>query len=91
MKKFGRKAAEVVGSERFFVAHCSAPVDWCREHDEQGVYAKADAGELANFPGVSAEYEAPTAPDIILPVHELSIEECADRVIDLLEQQGMLG
>jgi bifunctional enzyme CysN/CysC len=85
-----RKAAEVVGTERFLVAHCSAPVEWCRQHDQQGVYAKADSGEIANFPGVSAEYETPTSPDVVLPVHQISIDECANRVIEVLEARGVL-
>lgn len=80
-----QKAAEVVGTDRFLVAHVSAPLEWCREHDDQGVYAKADAGEIANLPGVSAEYEPPTNPDLVLPTHEISIEECATRVLNLLK------
>ncbi len=85
-----KKAAEVVGSEQFLVAYCSAPVEWCREHDEQGVYAKADRGEIANFPGVSADYEAPTSPDVVLPMHEISAQDCAERVIEMLETRGAI-
>jgi bifunctional enzyme CysN/CysC len=54
------------------------------------VYAKADSGEIANFPGVSAEYETPTSPDVVLPVHQISIDECANRVIEVLEARGVL-
>lgn len=86
-----QRAAEVIGRDRFLVAHVSAPVEWCREHDDQGVYARADAGELANFPGVSADYEAPATPDLVLPLHEISVEECAERVVNLLEERGALG
>ncbi|TWT38226.1 Bifunctional enzyme CysN/CysC [Posidoniimonas corsicana] len=86
-----QKAAESIGEGRFLVAHCSAPVEWCREQDEQGVYAKADAGEIADFPGVTAEYEAPQNPDVVLPLHESSIEECAAKVVELLEGRGLLG
>ena len=85
------KAAEVVGAERFIVAHCSAPIEWCREQDEQGVYAKADAGEIQNLAGVSIEYEPPASPDLTLPLHELSVEECAERVVKLLEERGVLA
>jgi bifunctional enzyme CysN/CysC len=86
-----RKAAEAIGGERFLIAHCSAPVEWCRQRDQQGVYVKADAGEIANFPGVSAEYETPENPDLVLPLHESTIEECAERVVKLLEGRGVLG
>jgi len=86
-----QRAADVVGRERFIVAHVSSPVEWCREHDDQGVYARADAGELSNFPGVSAEYEVPVSPDVVLPLHELSLEECAERVVKLLEERGAIA
>jgi len=86
-----QKAAEVIGADRFLVAHCSAPITWCREHDEHGVYAKADAGEIANLAGVSIAYEPPAEPDVELPLDELSIEECAERVVKLLEERGALG
>ncbi len=86
-----QRAAEVVGRERFLVAHVSAPVEWCREHDTGGVYAKADAGEIASMPGVNADYEPPTAPDLVLPTHEQSFDACADRVVKLLEERGLLG
>ena len=85
-----QKAADVVGRERFIVAHVAAPVEWCREHDQQGVYAKADAGELASFPGVTAEYEAPSTPDLVLNTHESSIDECAKQVVELLEARGVI-
>jgi len=86
-----KKAADVVGAERFLVAHCSAPIEWCREQDEQGVYAKADAGEITNLAGVSIAYEPPANPDVVLPLHELTVEECAERVVDLLQQRGVIG
>ncbi len=86
-----QRAADVVGRDRFLVAHVSAPADWCREHDTEGVYARADTGEIASLPGVNAEYEPPVSPDLVLPTHELSFEACADRVIAMLETRGVLG
>ena len=85
-----QKAAEVVGTDRFLVAHCSAPTEWCRDQDEKGIYAKAEAGEIANVTGVSIAYETPEKPDVVLPLHESSVEECAQQVIDLLEERGMI-
>ncbi|QDU90846.1 Bifunctional enzyme CysN/CysC [Pirellulimonas nuda] len=86
-----QRAADVVGRERFIVAHVSAPADWCRAHDTEGAYAKADAGEIASLPGVNAEYEPPAEPDLVLPTHELSFDECANRVVKMLEERGLLG
>ncbi|MEM6328705.1 MAG: adenylyl-sulfate kinase, partial [Planctomycetota bacterium] len=83
-----QKAAQVVGADRFLVAHCSAPEPWRREQDQQGVYAKADAGEIENL---SVDYQPPASPDLTLPLDELSVEECAGRVVALLEARGVLG
>ncbi len=85
-----QKAAEVVGRERFLVAHVAAPVEWCRAHDDQGVYARADAGELANFVGTSGDYEPPPQPDLVLKTHEQSVDECAVQVVAMLEGRGMI-
>jgi len=85
-----RKAAERVGAERFLVVHLAAPVEVCRTRDADGHYPRADAGELANFPGVSAAYEPPAKPDLVLPTHEWPVARCADAVIALLESRGVI-
>jgi bifunctional enzyme CysN/CysC len=85
-----RKAAERIGQERFLVVHLSAPVEVCRTRDTDGHYAQADAGEIANFPGVSAAYEPPAAPDLVLPTHEWPVGKCVDAVIALLESRGVI-
>jgi bifunctional enzyme CysN/CysC len=85
-----QKAAEVVGRERFIVVHLSAPVEVCRERDTRGHYPKADAGEMLNFPGVSAPYDVPENADLVLPTHEIGIPECVDRIVKLLEERGLL-
>lgn len=84
-----RRAAEVVGTERFFVVHLSAPVEVCRERDVDGQYGRADSGEIANFPGVSSTYEVPAEPDLVLPTHELSINDCVDALLALLAERGV--
>ena len=45
---------------------CGHPVEACRQRDAEGLYAKAERGEIVNFPGVSAPYEAPAGPDLVL-------------------------
>ena len=57
-----QKAAQAIGSDQFLTIHLDAPVNICRERDDDGMYAKADAGEISNFPGVSSEYEPPVDP-----------------------------
>ena len=85
-----QKAAAVVGDDRFLVVHVDAPEAWRREHDEQGVYAKADAGEIANLAGVSIDYEPPASADLVVKTAEQSIEECAKAVVELLEGRGVV-
>ena len=85
-----QKAADRVGRDRFLVVHLAAPVDVCRQRDTDGHYKLADAGELANFPGVSAPYEPPADPDLVLPTHEWPVGRCVAAVIALLEERGLV-
>lgn len=84
------KAGEVIGKDRFLTVHLSAPVEVCRERDGSGIYSKADSGEIANFPGVSYEYEPPTNADLVLPTHELQVDECVDKIYELLKDRGLI-
>jgi bifunctional enzyme CysN/CysC len=85
-----QRAAQVVGPERFLVVHLNAPVEVCRQRDQGGQYARADNGSIASFPGVSAPYEPPSAPDLVLPTHELSIQQCVERILETLQQRRIL-
>ncbi|MFO0869611.1 MAG: sulfate adenylyltransferase subunit CysN [Pirellulales bacterium] len=85
-----RKAADVVGRDRFLVVHLDCPVDICRQRDTDGHYRLADAGEIALFPGVSAPYEPPVEPDLVLRTHELTPAECVARICQLLTDRGVL-
>lgn len=85
-----QKAAERVGPERFLVAYLSAPIDVCRSRAVEDHYALADSGEFPNFPGVSATYDPPSAPDLILPTHQWSVGRCVDALVNLLEQRGFI-
>jgi bifunctional enzyme CysN/CysC len=86
-----QRAAEVVGRDKFLVVHLSAPLEVCRQRDPEGHYRLADSGELADVPGVSAPYDPPANPDLILPTHELQIDECVRRVLQLLTERGVLS
>jgi bifunctional enzyme CysN/CysC len=86
-----QKAAEVIGRDQFLVVHLEAPLELCRQRDQEGLYKKADEGEIANFPGVSAPYEPPTAADLVLNTAELNIDECVKRVIGLMEERKIIS
>ena len=52
---------------------------------------KADEGVIANFPGVSAPYEAPASPDLVLNTAELDVDECVRRIVALLEKRSLVS
>jgi len=84
------EARAIVGAERFVEVHVSAPPEVCEERDPDGLWARARRGEIARFTGVSAPYEAPRAPALAVPTHELAVGDAVARVIDHLETAGRL-
>ena len=82
------RARELVGPERFLEVHVDAPLEFCREHDRGGLYPRADVGELKHFPGVSADYDVPTAADLTVKPAESSIDACVEQVLKLLQEQA---
>ncbi len=85
-----QKAADVVGRDKFLVVHLNAPLDVCRQRDQSGMYAKADEGELANVPGVSAAYEPPVKPDLVLDTAKFPVDYCVAQIAKLLADRGVL-
>ncbi len=85
-----QKVAKLIGEDRFLVVHVATPVEVCRQRDTKGQYQQADAGELPNFPGVTAPYEPPESPDLVLDAAEQSIDEAADAVVKLLREKGII-
>jgi bifunctional enzyme CysN/CysC len=85
-----RKAAEVIGPQRFLEIYLSAPVDVCRQRDRTGAYQLADAGKILQFPGVSAAFEEPANADLVLPTHDIPVEESVQRIMDLLRDRGFI-
>lgn len=76
---------------RFLLVHLSAPLEWCQTTDRSGVYEDALSGKIKNVPGIDFEYEAPTDADLVLPSHELSTTECANRILRELERRGRIS
>ena len=85
------KARQVVGPDRFLEIYLSAPLEFCKQRDASGAYELAEAGKLASFPGVSATFEPPTTADLVLPTHEIQVEEAVGRVLELMRDRGYLG
>jgi bifunctional enzyme CysN/CysC len=85
-----QKARQVIGPDRFVEIYLSAPVEYCKKRDTSGAYELAEAGKLASFPGVSAVFEPPAEADLVLPTHEISVEEGVERVLGLLKQRSYI-
>jgi bifunctional enzyme CysN/CysC len=85
------RARQVVGVDRFLVVHLQAPDAVRRQRDAVGYYAQADRGDIANFPGVSAPYELPENPDLVLATDHLHVNECIDQIWRLLQDRGIFG
>ena len=62
----------------------STPLEVCEQRDVKGLYAKARAGEISNFTGISAPFEEPTNTELDVPTHEMSIEEATAMVVDYI-------
>ena len=75
----------------FVEVHVDADVATCEERDPKGLYKKARAGEIPEFTGISAPYEAPEKPELVLDTAKLSIEESVKGLIDYLEGNGYLS
>ncbi len=83
------KVANLIGEDRFLVVHVATPIEVCRTRDTKGQYSKADAGELHNFPGVTATYEPPANPALVVDSSKQSVDQCADAIIELLRSKGV--
>jgi bifunctional enzyme CysN/CysC len=84
-----RDAARAIHTEAglpFFEIFVDTPLEVAEARDPKGLYAKARAGEIPDFTGVSAPYEAPLSPDLLLRAAESDVETLAGLVIDRIEQ-----
>ena len=81
---------DIVGADRFVEIFVDTPLEVAEERDVKGLYAKARAGEIANFTGIDSEYQAPQAPDLRLPTVDMSADESARAVVDYLENRNRL-
>lgn len=77
-------ACAIIGEERFLEVHVSTSATVCESRDPKGLYAKARAGQILEFTGVSSPYEAPLYPALELDTGKLSLEEASRSLHDCL-------
>ena len=79
------RARAVVGPQRFAEIYVDAPVEVCAQRDVKGLYAKAQAGLIADFTGVNSPYEAPTAPELTVSSGRETLAESTARILAWFE------
>ncbi|HJC94449.1 MAG TPA: adenylyl-sulfate kinase [Candidatus Phocaeicola excrementigallinarum] len=77
-------AANIIGKDDFVEVYVSTPIEECERRDVKGLYAKARKGEIKNFTGISAPFEAPLHPALSLDTSKLSLEESVNRLLELI-------
>ena len=77
-------ARRIIGEQRFVETYLSAALGVCESRDPKGVYAKARAGQIAEFTGISAPYEAPEAPSLAVDSGTLTLEESVQLVMNMI-------
>lgn len=85
-----RSLARVKTGDSFIEVYVKADVETCYKRDPKGLYKKARAGEIPDFTGVTAPYEVPPSPDLVLDTERYSIEDCARILADKILQFSAL-
>jgi len=88
-RKHVRSMIEPVGG--FIMVHLSTSVEVCEKRDRKGLYAKARAGIIKEFTGISDPYEEPSDAEVVINTAELTPEEAAQEIILHLEREGFIG
>ncbi len=81
-----RERARRAAGEDFHEIHIHAPLEVCEARDPKGLYRRARAGEIPDFTGITSPYEPPENPELVVPTHELSFEECLALLVDYVER-----
>ena len=77
-------AKQIIGKENFIEVYINASVETCEGRDVKGLYQKARKGEIKDFTGISAPFEAPENPEIEINTAQLSIDESVQKVLDYI-------
>ena len=75
----------------FFLVHVDTPLEVCEERDRKGLYAKARAGIIKEFTGISDPYEEPADADLVVDTTKLTAEEAAQQIVLHLEKEGYVA
>jgi adenylyl-sulfate kinase len=77
-------ARKIAPQGKFVEVYLNAPLEICEQRDPKGLYARARAGKLKQFTGISAPYEAPLKPEVELDTNKLNVDECVGIILKKL-------
>jgi adenylylsulfate kinase len=80
----------IMAAGDFVEVHVDCPVEVCEQRDVKGLYKKARAGEIKEFTGISAPYEAPEKPELTINTAGQSVEDSSKQILAYLEKQGII-
>lgn len=79
------------GRNNFIEVYVKASVETCEERDPKGLYQRARAGEIPNFTGISAPFEEPENPEVVMSTGDNSVEDCVAQLMKYLTDGGYLS
>jgi len=82
-----RRMVRSIAPNYFHNIHIKASLEACEKRDVKGLYAKARSGEIPEFTGISAPYEEPQNPDIVLDTENLSVQACVEQLLKYIDVQ----
>ncbi len=89
-KKYRNFCRELVGNDRFIEVYTKASLETCEKRDPKGLYKKAREGIIKDFTGISAPYEEPEKPEIVIDTDKYSVEESVELVLKKLKEMKLL-
>lgn len=86
-----QRVKEIISCPGFFEVFVKCPVEVCEQRDVKGLYKLARQGKIKNYTGISAPYEEPENPDLILETDKCDIDQCVDQVVDFILKANSFG
>jgi len=84
-------ARKLLAPGKFIEIYCKCSVEECEKRDPKGLYKKARAGQVKEFTGIDAPYEAPANPELVVDTVADTVEKAAQKVVAFLEKSGLIG
>mmetsp|Transcript_21123 Transcript_21123/g.29597 ORF Transcript_21123/g.29597 Transcript_21123/m.29597 type:complete len:234 (+) Transcript_21123:32-733(+) len=84
------RVRSIVDEGDFIEIHCAASLETCENRDTKGLYAKARAGVVKDFTGISSPYESPLNPELKVDTGNLDISKCCDLILQYLQNRGII-